>query len=324
MLKAFSFSECNPNDIPSDNDVWRAEKKIMIRQAAEMAAAIYKAEKCECPICRNEGVPAFCKYNVDYYRCRSCHSIFQAVTLDEITRYNEMPELKAFRKGEEFQSTAVRQRTGQWRELLEWLKFRSFRYLGKNTGLRIVDYDNTFDGFRDLIQNSEFCDTYISASLRSEALPEEKEGADLALYMACIQQTVDPLADLKRAAGSLMEGGLIFLSSRLGTGFDVLTLGEHAERIFPYSHTLLPSLEGIEQCLAEAGFHILETITPGNYDVSRVYENREYIREDDYFLQYMFGDDSEVNLDEFQRFLQKNRLSSYAQVIAQKRQEGMA
>lgn len=318
MLKAFSFSENNPNDIPADNAVAQEEKQILIAQAMEIHQREFEEERKDCPICSRKGVFIFRKYDRDYFQCTDCKSIYQITSVDEIRQYAAMKTLEAFRHTEKYQSAAVEQRSGQWTELLEWLKYRTYRYLGTNKGLCVFDYDNYFDGFREIIEKDSFCSKYVAASVHEEESAECKESADLALYMACIQQTIEPVNDLKRVNKVLKKGGLVFLSSRLGTGFDILTLRGHAERIFPYSHTLLPSIKGIEQCLEKAGFRILETITPGNFDVTRVKANRNHIHKQDFFIRFMFGDDSDVNLEEFQRFLQKNRLSSYAQVIAEK------
>ncbi len=321
MLKAFSFSETNPNDIPMNTRIWLKEKEIMTDQVEKTLATGRDSDpdNFSCPVCDGCGTVIFRKYGVDYYRCSNCFSIYQPVTDKEMEYYDSLTELARYRDTAEYQSTASKDRTGQWMELIEWLKFRTYRYLGKNSDLTVIDYDNYFDGFRNEIERSGICAEYYEGHMRGSDSEETDLRADLALFMACIQQSRDPVRDLRRVSSALCKDGLIFLSSRIGTGFDVLTLREKAERIFPYSHILLPSLKGLEQVLAEAGFKILETITPGNYDFSRVLANKDLIRKDDYFLQYMFDEASGVNLEEFQRFLQKNRLSSYAQIIAQKK-----
>lgn len=320
MLKAFSFSESNPNDIPVDTEMWTKEKEIIIDQITKTFSMKNRAvkEDVSCPVCGGDGAVIFQKFGIDYYRCSNCFSLYQPVSDEEMSYFNQFTELKQYQKTAKYQSAATKDRSGQWLELIEWLKFRTYRYLGKNKGLTVIDYDNSFDGFRSRIEESDFCAGYFEGFMRKKPSEEEDLNADLALFMACIQQSREPAEDLKRVSRALRKGGLVFLSSRIGTGFDILTLRERAERIFPYTHILLPSLKGLEQVLAEAGFQILETITPGNYDFSRVLANKESIRQDDYFLRYMFDECSGVNLEEFQRFLQKNRLSSYAQVIAQK------
>lgn len=320
MLKAFSFSESNPNDIPADADIWIREKEIMIGQVSKTIAmrGMIPEEEYVCPVCGGKGNFIFRKYEVDYYRCDDCCSIYQPVTDEELDFYYHLSELEEYRKTEMYQTAAAEQRTGQWIELLDWLKFRTYRYLGTNKDLIIADFDNFFDGFRDRIEQSDFCKLYREESIRKPECFETEGNADLALFMATIQQSKYPLRDLERVRQTIRSGGLIFISSRIGTGFDILTLRENAERIFPYTHVLLPSLKGMEIVLKKAGFKVLETITPGNYDFSRVAANKAWIRSDDYFLRYMFDPESGVNLEEFQRFLQKNRLSSYAQIIAQK------
>mgnify|MGYP003816250769 CR=1 FL=1 len=136
------------------------------------------------------------------------------------------------------------------------------------------------------------------------------------LYLNKIQQSIDPVEDLRALHDSMKEDGLLFLSTRVGTGFDILTLQQNITNVFPYEHVLLLSKEGLQMVLSKAGFRVLEISTPGLLDLQYVLDNREGIEKNNLFIRYLIETADSNTLTEFQRFLQKGGLSSYAQVIA--------
>jgi hypothetical protein len=81
---------------------------------------------------------------------------------------------------------------------------------------------------------------------------------------------------------------------------------------------MLPSKEGIRRLLERMGFQMLEFTTPGTFDVNFLKSHKDDIAEEACFLSY-FLETSTTGADaDFQRFIQKHGLSSYAQVIAKK------
>ena len=102
---------------------------------------------------------------------------------------------------------------------------------------------------------------------------------------------------------------------------DVLLLKEKNVNVFPFEHLLMPSKEGIYEMLNNAGFSILEFITPGTFDVNYVKEHISEIPEENAFVRYLFHSDNSATEAELQRFIQKAGLSSYAQVVARKNHE---
>ena len=116
----------------------------------------------------------------------------------------------------------------------------------------------------------------------------------------------------------LDERSVRFTACWAGSGFDVITLKENNTRICPYEHVLLPSVKGMMKLLTDEGFEILEITTPGVMDVKYVMDDIDKLDGREEFVNHLLRNNSEATLQEFQRFLQKNCMSSYIRVIARK------
>ena len=117
----------------------------------------------------------------------------------------------------------------------------------------------------------------------------------------------------------LRPKGLLVLSTKAGSGLDVLLLRGNNGNVFPYEHVLMPSREGLQILLEDAGMELLEFTTPGTFDVNYVRTNKAGIAREDCFMRY-FLDTASPNAEaEFQRFIQRAGLSSYAQIVARRK-----
>ena len=134
-----------------------------------------------------------------------------------------------------------------------------------------------------------------------------------------IQRAVRPQELLERISQKLRLGGLLIVSCRAGSGFDILTLREASESIFPLDHILLPSPKGIQVLLVQAGFDVLELTTPGLLDMKYVKRAKENIPKDQYFQRYIVEHGDEFFLERMQGFLQRNNLSSHLRCVARKK-----
>lgn len=260
----------------------------------------------------------FTKWGIDYYRCAACGTIWADVSARNLTAFKSNNQLVKLRTSQEYQQNAIKKRDITWEELIDWLKFRTYRYLGTRY-VKIIDYGNRYLGFVEKIKKSSLSQAY---ELRESILTIKTDNlseADIILYMDNLQCTVNPLADIKSVIQNLRPGGLLFLGTRIGTGFDILALREHA-KIFPYEHSFLPSVSVLEKLLINAGLDVLEIATPGRLDVPYVIANKDKIPEQEYFIKYLIENGNKTVFQELQRFLQKNHLSSYAQIVARRRE----
>jgi hypothetical protein len=129
-----------------------------------------------------------------------------------------------------------------------------------------------------------------------------------------------PFAFLKQLRNLLAERGVLFLTARTVSGFDLQILWDRTPYIFVPDHLNLLSVEGIEMLLERAGFDALELSTPGQLDVELV---MDAVRSDPSieiprFLRHMLAKRSDDTLADLQAFLQKHRLSSHVRVAARR------
>lgn len=322
MFTAFNYYE------PEEENRVRKEIKdsALFEKELKIAKRFVDAKKSlkmlkKCPVCANDDITAFYeKWGISYMRCKKCFSIFADVENSVVQEYKKLPEMIELRTSEEYQSKASQNRKQMWDELFDWLKFRTYRYLGKNKELEIIDYGTRYLGLAELLKESDMCAKY---ELRSSILSEKEdvtvdtiEYADVILCMDFIQQENEPIKFLKEIKKYLKPESLLFLSTRVGSGFDILTLRGNNRNVFPYEHIMMPSKEGLKILLEEAGFEMLEITTPGTFDWNYVKSNREVLSEQEYFLNYFMNTATSTMESEFQRFLQQSGMSSYAQVVA--------
>jgi hypothetical protein len=323
MLKSFQLNEYSSlSDVVQDERLAKLErryaKEFVLKQEPLAANVI------ECPLCGSKKHDKFfTKWGVKYMRCSECGSIYAHCDMRQIGAYNDDPAINELRKSQRYQDDADMMRHTSWSEFLDWLRFRFYRFNGFKTNLVITDFGNRYTGFIKMIATDNMCGKYqlLDSILDTEYSAGKKniQEADIILYSNRIQQSFNPVADLISIKPLLKSDGILILQSRLGSGFDILTLKGKNDKIFPFEHVLLPSKEALFAILCEAGYDILEVTTPGNLDVNYVYSKKQFLSNDNIFTKYMFEHSSPETLREFQRFLQKNDLSSFVQVIVRKK-----
>ena len=140
-----------------------------------------------------------------------------------------------------------------------------------------------------------------------------------------IFEVADRIADVnnlfEKIYGMLRENGLCFMTGILISGFDLQTLWDKAENIFPPDRLNVFSVEGLKTLFNRHNFECLEFSTPGILDV----ENTEKAVERDpnikisRFMDYLLQNRGADTKQSFQEFLQQNLLSSYGRVLLKKK-----
>lgn len=324
MLRAFDYTEQALPSMPIQNKkIFREEKRLALQYVMNYPQE--KAGEKRCPVCGSEHLKwIFHRWDVDYYICRQCLSIFAPVDQKIVDGYLAMDEMKELRISKTYQKEAEVRRADSWDELLLWFRYRAYRYLGKNTGLSILDFGDRYWGlsnrFKELENGKNYVliDSILTTGQQADCINGQ---ADIALYINQLQHETEPVRSLKKIGSRLSGKGLLFLNTRLGSGFDVMTLKGGLDNVFPYEHVLLPSRKGLELLLDKAGFELLEIVTPGVMDMQYVMDNHERIDEGNLFARYLVEDADSATVMDFQRFLQKAGLSSFAQLVARKKAE---
>lgn len=315
MLKAYDYSEPRKQITEIQNaELFRREKEGALKFVLNHPV---RSHKKECPVCNSKNTKfIFSKWDVDYLFCEECCSISVPIDEETIQQYLNIDEMKELRISDAYQDQAECRRKDIWDELVMWAQFRTYRYLGKNDGLDVIDYGNRYLGSIERFRKSGLCGHY---ELRDSIMPMETEklsSADVILYMNQMQHEVQPVLTLQQLKPYLKENGILIVNTRIGSGFDILTLKGGMDSIFPYEHIMLPSKKGLELILEKAGFELLEITTPGTRDMESVLRNQERIEESNFFVKYLLRTADQSILADFQQFLQKSGLSSFAQVVA--------
>jgi hypothetical protein len=288
-------------------------KLFVLKSAKPDGAAVF------CPTCGTPvAEPFFAKWGLAYHLCDDCWTLFAPALSDEVKTYEKASPLTELRRGREYQDYALESRKDSWNDLSTWLEHRVFRYLGTAQGqvalVRGLRYKMLLDHLRS---QPLFKRLDVKGSIVSPDAFEES-GYDLVLYLDSIQRRLVPLAYLTQAHTFLRPGGRLFLTARVSTGFDVLSLQGRTDTLFPYEHVFLPSVQGLTMLLQKAGFEVLECSTPGMLDVARVFRQRDALSPGDLFLRFLMSEFNERMFADFQKFLQKHGLSSSVHMVARK------
>ena len=320
MLRSFQYTESSYLEQSMFGNIYRDKEVSIARRFVKEHHIADNMDK-ECPICGNKKTQYFyTKWKVDYLRCSQCRSIIAVCEENTVRQYHSNSDLVSLRLSDSYQNQAFENRKQVWEEFIEWLEVRTFRFLHRNKGLSIVDVGNRFREYSKLIRSSSFCGEY---NLRRSALGKDEDTiltgrADLVLYLDQLQKETDPHGSILELSGYLKEDGILVLSTRAGSGFDIITLKENNDKIYPYEHILLPSVKGIIALLEQSGLEVLEITTPGVMDVKYVMDSLDKLDESEEFVHYLLEESGQGVLQEFQRFLQKSCLSSFVCVIARR------
>lgn len=143
--------------------------------------------------------------------------------------------------------------------------------------------------------------------------------ADLLVCFEVLEHVFDPLSFVKSLSSLIREDGYIFISTLCVDGFDIQTLWDHSNSIFPPHHINFLSVDGFNQLFTRAGLEVISITTPGLLDVDIVhnaYRNHPEYLKNNRFVQQLMKD--EKKSAQFQAFLSENCLSSHAWVFAKK------
>lgn len=147
--------------------------------------------------------------------------------------------------------------------------------------------------------------------------------ADLVVCFEVLEHVWEPLQFVEQMTRLAKPGGLVFLTTLGVNGFDIQTLWDRSNAIFPPHHINFLSVEGFTRLFKRAGLTEIEVRTPGKLDVDIVrnaWAADPVLAAEHRFLQHLIAD--EERSAAFQNFLADNLLSSHAWVMGRKPFEG--
>jgi SAM-dependent methyltransferase len=134
---------------------------------------------------------------------------------------------------------------------------------------------------------------------------------DLVISSEVIEHVFSPEDFLLSIKNLAKPGGYVLLTGLGYEGFDILTLQDRSNSIFPPHHINFMSVIGFENLFRRLGFSEIEVITPGELDVDITISNdpsNEFLKS--------LKSRGENAINEFQEFLKKFKLSSHVWVFA--------
>lgn len=153
----------------------------------------------------------------------------------------------------------------------------------------------------------------------AENVTSHRAHADLTVCFEVLEHVFDPLSFIKTLSGLTRPGGCVFVSTLGVDGFDIQTLWQDSNSIFPPHHINFLSVRGFGSLFERAGLEIISITTPGVLDVDIVrnaWRRNPALLEKQRFIQHLLSD--EQHAAAFQEFLANNCLSSHTWVLARK------
>lgn len=164
---------------------------------------------------------------------------------------------------------------------------------------------------------------YAPAASRIVELSPYGDGPEGPADVITAFETFDRAADLpalvRAAHRALVPGGLLFTTAPSISGFELQVLWDRARTVTPPDKINLLSIRGFKALFAD-GWEILELSTPGMFDVETV---RRAVEADPAaawprFVRTLVTETDEQQRIEFQEYLQRARLTSFARLLVRR------
>ncbi len=237
-----------------------------------------------------------------------------------VSDYNKNSKLSELRASKEYQEIVLENRRDIWENQIDWIKGRIDRYLGIKK-YQLIDWGSRYTGWLECLKSASFIDDlYVHeplAPIQEDILTGNN--VDVVLLIDVLQREIEPAELLKKISASIKKDGLLIIFCRAGSGFDILTLRENSDSIFPLDHIVLPSPKGLELLLNDNGYEILEITTPGLLDMKILEKQAHEVPKDQYLSRYILQQNDDLLIERMQVFLQRNNLSSHMRCIAKKK-----
>ena len=295
---------------------YRSHCLEMIREALQGE----KRTRVICPICGEQLVPAGNVDGLPYARCPADQSLFLAELPGREVWGRLLQEIRRYRNSSaSFHAQIAQSRADHvyWPKL-EWIQ-GALRLQGL-TRPSLLEIGPLSEEFTRSLKESGLL-------LQVQALEESEIGrpsgtarSQAAVLLESLDRADDPAALLNGVASRLVEGGLLFVTALLSTGFDFAVLGLNNLYLCPPDRTNCFSRNGLSKLLEQSGFILQELSTPGVLDLQivRAHAQRDPALSFSAFEEGILSADRETQ-QSFQEFLQQRGLSSFARIVAKKR-----
>jgi hypothetical protein len=233
--------------------------------------------------------------------------------LADVSRYRRSPET--------FHAELAQSRTDNvYAPKLEWIR-EALRLQGVRQPL-MLEAVTAPSRFTSLLKESGLCSDVVTIDEMDLAYGSDRtKGGPVqaAVLLESLDRVSDPAGLLRGVAGWLEEGGLLFVTALVSSGFDISVLGLRNLYMYPPDRTNCFSLRGLTRLLSQEGLTLVEVSTPGVLDVEIV---RAHLQRDpalplSAFERQLVDADDEAQAA-IQAFLQQWGFSSFTRLIAKR------
>jgi hypothetical protein len=257
-----------------------------------------------------------------YGRCPQTGSLFLTTLPQPPVWARLLADVSAYRRTPEaFHVDLAQSRTDNvYAPKIEWIR-EALRLQGVHQP-RLLEVTTAPSTFTPLLEDSGLCSEVVTTDETALAQGLRGRGGDdpvqVAVLLESLDRVHDPAGLLRGVAGRLEEGGLLFVTSLVSSGFDLSVLGLKNLYLYPPDRTNCFSLEGLRRLVKRSSlFDLVEVSTPGVLDVQII---RAHLQRDPSLPLSAFErqliEMNDEGLEALQAFLQQRRLSSFARIVA--------
>jgi len=290
--------------------------------------------KVNCPACHMEGLFAFKKWGFNHKKCPSCNTLYNSPRPVEALLLEYYNNFKAPNMWTEMLlNTDVERKRLQNKPrvelILSMMQINDNAIavdIGAGSGAFCLALQDT-GKFHEVIA-SEIADEGIEACKNKGLVTFKGTVADMPAEYAylitmndLIEHLFDPSSFLSDCHRVLQSGGYLSIATPNGEGFDFKLLGGNTKNITPPEHINYFNPYSIQLMLKSIGFTDIQVTTPGILDVDiikREIQEEFSLLANNEWLQYLYTQPDET-LNNFQRFLSDNKLSSHMLIVARKK-----
>lgn len=323
--------EIRPKDLES------RQKLLFLRDISRAISRYDEFVGVSCPACSSsESRFRFFKIAFRFVECTRCQTLYMTPRPSKalMKSYYENSENYRYWATEIFPLSEISRKTKIAQPALDRvLSICEERNVARNL---LVEVGPGFGTFLDLAQNSRrFAQVLgveptpdLAQACRERGLHilekaiedlerHELTQVDVLVAFEVIEHLFDPQEFLSSMRRILATNGILVLSFPSSSGFDISLLGEHSDAI-DLEHVNLFNPYSIDILLRETGFQLVECFSPGRLDVELVRKVGNDLDLDfGRFLNGIIFSKSSLILENFQRFLAENCLSSHLWVVAE-------
>lgn len=317
-----------------------AEWRKLVEQ--ELASRWSKREQwisVRCPCCGTEpGKPTFEKLGIEYAECPTCGTLYaprRPNDRDLASWYRDSAASRFWRErllpaSEEARLEKIVRPRAQW--VMDGIA----EYVPDAT--RLIDVSLSGRALLEEVASQSPALTTIvaagaaadlegpgSARISVRPTPTHKlrsvGAADVITALDALDRASDMKASLDGIQETLEPGGILLATLPVASGFEVQSLWEQSSTVIPPDKINLPSVDGLMRVFSAPRWELLELSTPGMFDVEIVRRaitsrpNAPWPR----VLRALVAKADEPARQALTEYLQSQRLTSFARVIARRR-----